>query len=170
MSELTGISVIFIMGVSGSGKSRIGQLLAAELDVPFIDADDHHPADNIEKMSNGIPLNDVDRLPWLRVVNRLALENSHQGCVIACSALKSSYRTLLAKGIKPTAAWVYLKGSFDQILDRMNSRKNHFMKAEMLQSQFDILEEPKNPMIIDISASPESILAQIKQYLSSYYS
>ena len=105
--------VIFVMGVSGSGKSSIGQLLANELSIPFIDADDHHPPSNIKKMSQGIPLQDSDRFPWLDILHEIAVKHIGSGCVIACSALKEIYRTQLNKSIESSVEWIYLKGSYD---------------------------------------------------------
>ena len=157
--------VIFIMGVSGSGKSSIGQLLANELSIPFIDADDHHPPSNIKKMSQGIPLQDSDRFPWLDILHEIAVKHIGSGCVIACSALKEIYRTQLNKSIESSVEWIYLKGSYDLIFERMNSREGHFMGAEMLKSQFDTLEAPKNAIDIDIANSPTVIIEKIKSYL-----
>lgn len=153
------------MGVSGSGKSSVGQLLAHELAVPFIDADDHHPPSNIQKMSEGIPLNDEDRAPWLDILHGIAVEHIGSGCVIACSALKEIYRKQLNKSIETNILWVYLKGSYDLIFKRMNSREGHFMSAEMLKSQFDALEAPKNALDIDISHSPKTIVHKIQKSL-----
>ena len=153
------------MGVSGSGKSSIGQMLAAALAVPFIDADDHHPESNIQKMSSGIPLDDVDRWPWLATINQLAKDTTDSGCVIACSALKEVYRLRLMDSIEPKVCWVFLKGTFEQILDRMNNRKDHFMGANMLRSQFETLEEPDTVLTIDITDSPAVIVQRIKSHL-----
>lgn len=148
------------MGVSGSGKTSIGGLLAEELDVPFFDADDYHPQSNIDKMSSGIPLTDKDRWPWLQELNNLAA-NQQDGCVIACSALKKSYRDRLANDLESRVIWIYLKGSFEQILDRMLKRKHHYMRSSMLQSQFDSLEEPKEAIQVDISSAPEVIVDKL---------
>ncbi len=168
MDEMNiGSKVIFIMGVSGCGKSLIGQQLAKELDIPFVDADDHHPEANIEKMSQGIPLNDEDRIPWLNELNRIAKVQYSQGCVIACSALKEEYRLRLMNSIESQAVWVYLKGSYDQIFERMNRRENHFMGSIMLQSQFDTLEEPDNAITISVKDSPEAIVGQLKKTLAT---
>lgn len=158
--------IIFIIGVSGSGKTSVGQLLANELSVPFIDADDHHPLSNIEKMTQGIPLNDSDRVPWLDVLHEIAVKHLNAGCVIACSALKETYRKRLSQSIESSILWVYLKGSYDLIFERMNSREGHFMEAKMLKSQFDTLEEPTNAINIDISNSPKIIVQKIKKHLT----
>ena len=158
--------IIFIIGVSGSGKTTVGRMLATELSVPFIDADDHHPVSNIEKMSRGIPLDDADREPWLDSLNYLAQEHIGSGCVIACSALKEDYRRRLARSIGQHVQWVYLKGSYDQIFERMQNREGHFMEAAMLKSQFDALEEPKYAIGVDIVDSPERIVQLIQLELS----
>ncbi len=158
-----GDKVVFVMGVSGSGKSVIGNQLAQELGLPFVDADDHHPEANIKKMAQGIPLNDNDRIPWLNRLNQLAKVKYTQGCVIACSALKEDYRLRLMHSIESRTIWIYLKGSYDQIFERMNKRVDHFMGANMLQSQFDTLEEPANAIAISIADSPETMIAKIRE-------
>lgn len=152
------------MGVSGSGKTSIGRLLAKELSVPFIDADDHHPPSNIEKMSQGIPLEDSDREPWLDILHEIAVKHldGDSGCVIACSALKEVYRKRLSESIEANSLWVYLKGTYEQIFERMKKREGHFMGAEMLKSQFETLEEPRNAIHIDISDSLEKIVRVIQ--------
>jgi 6-phosphogluconate dehydrogenase len=155
-------TIVFVMGVSGVGKSTVGSLLSKKLNMPFFDGDDYHPEKNISKMSEGIPLNDEDRLGWLESLNALAKnELEKQGCVIACSALKSKYRVLLEKEIKAAVKWVYLHGSFEEVFQRMNNRANHFMSPQLLQSQFDTLEEPKNAIKIDINLSPSQIVEEI---------
>ncbi|WP_272023792.1 NADP-dependent phosphogluconate dehydrogenase [Olleya namhaensis] len=158
--------VIFIMGVSGCGKSTVGKLLAQELDIPFFDGDDFHPEANIKKMSNGQPLNDDDRQGWLETLNDLAKQQlTKNSCVIVCSALKQKYRDTLSLHIKTETKWVYLSGSFDQIFERLNSRDNHFMPSELLKSQFDTLEEPTDALKIDIGLTPENIIKTIKNEL-----
>ena len=151
------------MGVSGSGKSFIGAMLAKELGLPFMDADDYHPESNIKKMSEGIPLNDDDRAPWLKILNGLAKENKEQGCVIACSALKEKYRKQLSESLEDEVQWYYLKGDYELILKRMKAREGHFMGVNMLQSQFETLEEPENAIVLDIKDSPAEIIKRIKK-------
>lgn len=152
------------MGVSGSGKSTIGKLLSQEFNFPFYDGDDFHPKENIEKMSRGQPLNDKDRQSWLEALNGLALkELKKSNCIIACSALKQKYRETLSQNIEKQTKWIYLSSSFDLISKRLNSRKNHFMPSDLLKSQFDILEEPKDALRVDISLSPSEIIKMIKK-------
>ncbi|NDV44056.1 gluconokinase [Flagellimonas sediminis] len=154
-------SVLVIMGVSGCGKTEIGKLLAEELDRPFFDGDHFHPESNIEKMSSGQSLNDEDRREWLIKLNQLALEHRHTGAIIACSALKKNYRSLLRAGMGYCMAFVYLDGSFDLIQARLLKRKGHFMPASLLQSQFDVLEPPKKEITVSIEDKPEKIVKEI---------
>ena len=154
------------MGVSGCGKSTIGKLLAQELDIPFFDGDDFHPESNIQKMSSGQALNDADRQGWLETLNDLAKQQlAKNSCVIVCSALKQKYRDTLSLNINAETNWVYLSGSFNQIFDRLNSREGHFMPSELLISQFETLEEPKDALKIDITLTPENIIKTIKSGL-----
>lgn len=148
-----------IMGVSGCGKTAVGKALARKLNWDFFDADDFHPASNIKKMANGIPLTDEDRAPWLNALHALianALTEDHPG-VLACSALKEKYRQILSAG-NANVFVVYLKGSYDLIWSRMSARAGHYMQPAMLRSQFDILEEPDDALTIDIDRSIEEIV------------
>ncbi len=146
------------MGVSGVGKSTIGKLLADQLSIPFFDGDDYHPEANKKKMANGHPLNDDDRYDWLLNLNRLANDQIvNTSCVIACSALKESYRELLKKGIETNIKWVLLHGTFDQVLERIQQRTSHFMPTSLLKSQFDTLEEPIEALKINIRETPQKI-------------
>jgi len=148
------------MGVSGSGKSTVGNLLSEKIKVPFIDADDFHPKANIEKMSKGVPLDDEDRKPWLEALNKKMNEaQDENGIILACSALKESYREILSKRIT-WIEWVYLEGSFTLIKSRMEKRK-HFMKADLLQSQFDCLEVPNYATTIANEEEPEVLVNTI---------
>lgn len=156
------------MGPAGSGKTTVGELLASQLSWEFADGDDFHPPANIEKMSRGIPLTDEDRLPWLQSIRDAMQQWQAQGksVVVACSALKRSYRNMLevdsnAKDIK----LVYLKGSYDLLLARLHSRAGHYMKEQMLASQLADLEEPTEALTIDVAESPEQIVSEIRNRL-----
>lgn len=133
------------MGVSGSGKSAVAEAVAQQLDAPFLDGDFLHPRFNIEKMASGQPLNDEDREPWLESLNGAiyAMQRTHRISILVCSALKQKYRDILRKDNKDLY-FIYLKGDFDLIGERLKNRKGHFFKPEMLKSQFDVLEEPLN--------------------------
>lgn len=155
------------MGVSGCGKTSVGKALAETLGWDFYDADDFHPPANIAKMTSGIPLTDADRAPWLESLRTLisACVQSNRPGVLACSALKERYRQTLLRG-NPGAQLVYLKGSYNLIWSRMAQRPGHYMKPEMLKSQFDALEEPHNALTIDISLSVEQIVNLLYEELA----
>ena len=157
--------IIIVMGVSGSGKSTIGQLLAQELNLVFLDADDYHPPENIEKMKDGRPLNDQDRKGWLSSLNTEIRKFEDRGLVLACSALKESYRRHLGTAVTKDIQWVYLDGQFEEILNRMRKRKGHFMPATLLKSQFDTLEVPPYALKVKIEESPQKMLAKIAKTL-----
>lgn len=160
-------TVFYIMGVSGSGKTTVGQLLGRELGLPFFDGDDYHPKANIRKMSQGEPLNDADRAPWLERIRTLALENSQRGCIIACSALKANYRDILAGGLPADVVWVFLEGDYHTILERMKKRTGHFMPEELLRSQFDTLETPKAAIHVSLEATPSEQVAEVISHWKS---
>jgi len=150
------------MGVSGSGKTTVGKKLAERIALPFFDGDDFHPPSNKEKMKQSIPLTDEDRKEWLLQMNRAAKEEAKlAGAVFACSALKEKYRTILSSGITIPLYWVFLQGSFELIKKRMDERKDHFMPASLLASQFDALEIPVNSIKIDIAGDPDEIVERI---------
>lgn len=152
-----------LMGVAGSGKTSIGKMLAERLGWDFLDADDFHPAENIAKMAAGIPLNDDDRSPWLASLHdRLSsMLKAGKHPILACSVLKEAYRQRLMDDGNGGLVLVYLKGSYDLIYRRISERAGHYMKPEMLQSQFATLEEPKTAFSVDIDQSPEEIVQQI---------
>ena len=157
--------LVVVMGVSGSGKSTVGTLLAGALELEFYDADDFHPEENVKKLRSGKPLNDEDRAGWLERLNELLLSSRQTGTVLACSALKETYRDVLANGIgKENIVWVYLRGSYDQILQRMEAR-SHFMPSTLLRSQFDTLEIPDYAIEVSIEASPQDIISEILSVL-----
>ncbi len=153
--------IIAVMGVTGSGKTTIGNLLAARLAWRFADADDFHSPANKEKMHKGIPLSDADRLPWLAAIHEQIAKwvTAKQNVVLACSALKQSYRQLLWNG--PELKFVYLKGSYELIAERLRARKGHFADEHILAGQFRDLEEPNDAVTVDIGASPEQIVDEI---------
>jgi len=154
--------VIYIMGVSGSGKTAIGQRLSAATGIPFFDADDFHSTANKEKMQAALPLTDEDREDWLLAINRLAnREAVKKGAIIACSALKEKYRQLLSENIDGPVRWIFLHGDYQLIRERIIGRKDHFMPATLLGSQFEILETPHNAIAIDIAKTPGAIVEEI---------
>jgi gluconokinase len=150
------------MGVSGCGKSTVGRALAKRLGWEFYDADDFHPPANLAKMAAGIPLDDKDRAPWLATMHDLiaaCLARQAPG-VLACSALKERYREALLAGNSGTEI-VYLRGSYDLILPRMAARTGHCMRAELLESQFEDLEEPAGALTIDAALPVDQIVEDI---------
>lgn len=156
--------IVVVMGVSGSGKSTIGGLLAGRLGWRFLDADQHHPPENVAKMSAGTPLTDEDRWPWLQKLNGLLRQEAD--AVLACSALKEAYRQRLLAGIEPSRI-VYLRGPIDLIAARMKRRHHRFMPASLLRSQFETLEPPAQAIEIDVAAAPEGCVEQILSRLRS---
>jgi gluconokinase len=156
------IRFFIVMGVSGCGKTSVGEALAKELGWDFYDADDFHPPENVAKMASGTPLNDSDRAPWLATLHDLissSLMENRSG-VLACSALKESYRRQLMES-NDGVLLIYLKGSYELIWSRMEARTEHYMKPHMLKSQFETLEEPTDALTVDISASVDEIVQEI---------
>jgi gluconokinase len=154
------------MGPAGSGKTTVGELLASQLGWEFADGDKFHSPANIEKMARGVPLDDNDRIPWLNSI-RDAMEQwsaQRRNVVLACSALKKSYRDHLQiiSGVK----LFYLKGTYDLLLERLHSRKGHYATEQLLASQFADLEEPADAITVDVAHSPEEIVAEIRKQLA----
>jgi len=154
------------MGPAGSGKTTVGELLAAQLKWDFFDGDNFHSPANIEKMSHGVPLGDADRIPWLHSIREAMLQWETQGrnVVLACSALKRSYRELLQ--ISSNVKLVYLKGSFELFRERLRARKGHYAGEQILAGQFADLEEPADAITIDAALSPQQIVAEIRKRLA----
>ena len=154
------------MGVSGCGKTTIAKLLSKKMDIPYFDADDFHPQQNIKKMIKGIGLDDHDRKPWLKSLNgRLKEWQKNKGAIVACSALKEKYRKTLTSGLD--IQWIFLEGSIQLIKNRLDHRKGHFMNAGLLQSQFDCLEVPNYGTKICIDNSPENIVNELLTHVKN---
>jgi gluconokinase len=161
--------VIVVMGVTGAGKSTIGRALAAALGWEFRDGDDLHSEENKRKMHRGEPLTDLDRAPWLIAVRGVieSMLSAGESGVVACSALKQSYRETLVAGLDPALVkFVYLRGSQELISARLAGRSQHFMNPQLLQSQFDTLEEPSDAIVVDIAGAPEKIVDSIRDQLA----
>jgi gluconokinase len=158
--------IAIVMGVVGAGKTTVGKLLASQLGWDFADADDFHPQSNVEKIRHGIALTDEDREPWLDRLREAIVRWIAEGksVILACSALKRSYRAKLCVG--PQVRFVYLKGSAALIADRLRSRHGHFAGESILASQLADLEEPGKAITVDISHTPEQIVAEIKRALA----
>jgi gluconokinase len=154
------------MGVAGSGKTTIGKRVATTLGWPYFEADDFHSPANKAKMGSGIPLNDDDRAPWLVSIRAKmdACRTGGQSAVFTCSALKEKYRSILLGG-SDDAALVFLTGDFETIVARAAGRRGHYMKADMVKSQFEALEAPKDALTLDITLTPEEIVQTVLAHL-----
>jgi gluconokinase len=157
--------IYLVMGVTGSGKSTVGKMLADRLGWVYLEADDFHSAANKEKMHRGEPLTEADRLPWLAAMHRALKEQNTKGknAVLACSALTEEYRQILMKGL--TVKLIYLRGSRDLIASRLSRRKHHFAGVSILDDQFAVLEEPQNALVVGINGTPQQIFDEILQKL-----
>jgi gluconokinase len=157
--------IVIVMGVEGSGKTTIGRMLAEQLGWEFVDGDVFHSPANVEKMKHGIPLDDSDRASWLSAIHDAIREWTAQGknVVLACSALKKSYREQI--GVGPRVKFVYLKGSYDLIAERLRQRHGHFATDKLLASQFSTLEEPEDAITVEVSPTPEQIVREVRRQL-----
>jgi gluconokinase len=153
--------VVLLMGTTGAGKTTAGKILAARLRWTFLDADDFHSPANIAKMHHGIPLTDADRLPWLEKIHTALLRQTQSGknIVLACSALRQSYRDLLASELDMRI--VYLRGTYDVMRQRIELRRGHFAGQDILAGQFADLEEPRNALVLDVSRSAQQLAAEV---------
>jgi gluconokinase len=159
--------VVVLMGVSGSGKSTVGKLLAERLGWPFVEGDDYHPAANVEKMRSGTPLTDEDRRPWLAALRERVDRacTTGENIVLACSALKHAYQDYLERHDPACVHYVYLHGSEELIKLRLAARKGHFMNPGLLHSQFETLEPPADALRVDVSGTPEQAADEIQRRL-----
>lgn len=160
---------IIVMGVSGSGKSTVGEKLAEALNLPFLEGDSLHPKSNVDKMASGIPLQDEDRWPWLdKIGERMAV--AEQGLIVSCSSLKKSYRDRLRAAVGGQLAFVFLDGSFEVLHEHMGHRTGHFMPVTMLESQLATLESPVGEPLVfraDVVDPIEKIVAESLEWLRS---
>lgn len=168
MGEESTFAVI-LMGPMGSGKTTIGELLSAELGWKLYDADDYHPVENKKKMADGIPLDDNDRAPWLRILKTIIEDSLSQGqsMILACSALKEKYRDLLGVDQKQVFS-LFLKGSRELLTERIEARSHEYMNKDLLTSQLATLEEPDTGFIVDISGTPDQVIDRIRSALKQH--
>jgi len=164
-------AVIVVMGVSGSGKTTVAEALARRLGSDFAEGDAFHPEANVAKMRAGIPLDDLDREPWLDAIAAwiAQVRDSGKRCVVACSALKRAYRRRLAAG-HDDVRFVYLQGDYDLIAGRLARRRGHYMPLALLRSQFDALEEPgreENPLVVPVELAAQQVVATIATMLET---
>lgn len=157
--------IVLVMGTTGAGKTTVGKLLAEKLSWTFLDADDFHPAANVEKMRQGIPLADADRVPWLAAIHAELTRQDAAGkdCVLACSALKNSYRETIGAGL--ALKTVYLKGSYEEMRAHILARHGHFAGEAILAGQFRDLEEPGDAIVVSVSHTPGEIVEEVLKEL-----
>ncbi len=158
--------IIILMGVSGSGKTTVGELLSKQTGIPFFDGDDFHSPANVAKMAAGTPLTDADRAGWLADLARhIGQWEQATGAILACSALKESYRTTLQAGAQCPLTWVFLTGDPALLLQRMSARQGSYMKANMLDSQLQTLEMPTYGLHLNVADTPQQLVDKIVAYL-----
>ena len=162
------VVIAVLMGVTGTGKSIVGRMLAEKLGWVFVEGDDFHPAANVEKMRQGIPLREEDRKPWLDAIRKRLNDATARGenVVLACSALKHSYQHYLAPHASEDVRFIYLCGSEELIRERLANRTGHFMNPTLLKSQLETLEPPEEAVRVDVGQSPEAIVAEIRRRLA----
>jgi|AP95_1055475.scaffolds.fasta_scaffold04421_4 gluconokinase len=162
--SVRGRLAVVLMGVTGCGKTTIGELLSRELGWVFLDGDDFHPEANVRKMAEGLPLTDDDRYPWLERLATVMGDriDAGTGCILACSALKESYRKILAGG-REEIRFAHLKGTQELIGRRLSGRKHRYMPASLLRSQFEALEESPDSLVVDITGAPQDAVWQIRR-------
>jgi gluconokinase len=161
------LMIIVLMGTTGAGKTTVGRLLAARLGFQFEDADDFHSASNVDKMRRGVPLEDADRADWLAAIDEAMRQWARDGrnVVFACSLLKRAYRERVYHG--PGTALVYLRASYEEIHRRLRTRVGHFADERLLASQFAILEEPSDAIVVDATRAPEEIVEDVCRALDA---
>lgn len=160
--------IYIVCGVAGSGKTTIGKMLASRLEVPFFDGDDFHPSSNVEKMSAGIALSDEDRKGWLEEISRKIIQWDRKGsAVLACSALKETYRKTLSSIDSHHIQWIILEGGKELITERVRSRKDHFFNKKILDTQFNIFEKPKYGWFFDVKDQSKDIVENIIRRISA---
>lgn len=158
--------ILIVCGVSGTGKSTIGSQLAKKLELPFYDGDDFHPESNVQKMQSGHPLNDQDRQPWLEsLAEHIASWEINGGAVLGCSALKETYRSILASLANSKIIWIMLNGTRELLIERLDSRSGHFFDSSLLDSQLNTLELPYYGWLVDIKDTPDEIVDTISTRL-----
>ena len=154
--------IFVVCGVAGAGKTTISKLLAQALEIPFVDADDFHPASSVEKMRNGIPIDDDDRRPWLETLaGKLPIWEREGGAVLACSALKEPYRQILGSRFSGSIQWIVLHAPEALLVDRLASRKGHYFDPQLLRSQVDAFELPDYGWHIETTSSPQEVVDSI---------
>jgi gluconokinase len=165
---MSAAQALIVMGVSGAGKTTVGQALAERLDWPFFEGDDFHPPANLAKMADGLPLSGADRAPWLARLNQLLQDQLAAGAslVLACSALKAEYRAQLSAGVDAPVRFIFLKGDYELIHERMQRRSGHYMRPELLRSQFEALEEPRDALTVQADQAHDILVNRIIEHFS----